>query len=738
MKNLFPCYRLVMSLLIFLCLSLTACGTGSDPTSIPDQLEISPVTDLELLWSDEFTGASLDSSKWNVETGMTGWGNNEWQNYTDNPENLKVENGNLVITARCDSGVCGDKDGSITSSRINTKGKFSAQYGSIQARIKAPAGQGMWAAFWMMGANFDSVGWPECGEVDIMEIFDGASTNDRVHTVLHWSDGGHVFEGDSRQFPSPLSDDFHTYEVDWNENRIIGKVDGRQFFVRTINPTAMDEFLNDFFILLNVAVGGNLGAVPVTNQVWQHEMLVDWVRVYGEVLTPTPPAGDTTTAGIYTETAYDTTLSYSRIINSADWAGTGGDNVVVDENNNTVTPTEGSVALSATFENNPGTTFSGVVFDFGSADFSGYSVLSLSVDSTEIADFNDMKIELEDGSAKGSVQLVDYTPVVSNNWATYRIPLSNFSAVNLTAVSLFGLYNPVDSSGNRFAGTLYFDDIYLDAGCVDTGEVLFHSGVYPADTLSTTFNVSDLCAAESTISVDIDNGTDTISVDVVLDAGGNGTSPINFGTTDDATDTIAIASGDSLTATFSDAKANQVTDTATITAAGVPVLAGDAPVADGAVYVYATNMATVIDLVEDTDYTKTTWDSGATHDMAFVDTTYGPVISVTPGNGWDPSVYSGAVAFSEFTQGFAASYSTLHFKFKGDYSSVLVKFANGVPGPDQENEYRLSSANAENLGNGWYELSFRLSDYLNLAAYSEFAVLNFGTTPFYLTDIYFE
>ncbi|MDT8420772.1 MAG: glycoside hydrolase family 16 protein [Desulfuromonadales bacterium] len=736
-------YKLAFFLVIIF--SLSSCGTGSGPASIPDSAEIPGTTPPDnLLWSDEFNGTSLNTAKWNIETGYgsDGWGNDEWQLYTDSSQNIKVENGNLVITARCDSGECGKRDGSITSARINTKGKFTAKYGSVQARIKTPPGQGMWSAFWMLGSSFDAVGWPYSGEIDIMEMHDRYSNNYTVQAAAHWSDpassanDGWTYTYDAISFDTPLTDDFHVYELTWDEDRIVVKVDGQQYYVQTINPSTMDEFLNDFFLLLNVAVGGTLGADPVTNQSWQYDMLVDWVRVYGEAVEP-PPAGSEDAAGIYSESHTATVLPYSQIINSADWSG----NITVPiENSTGVTPVDGSYVLEVDYQTGI-TDWGGIALDMNAADFSPYSVLAFNIDTSAVPTFADMKIEIEDVTqSKTSVQLADYRSVVNANWRHYEIPLTDFSGADLTRVEYLGFYSPVDGSNALIDGSLYFDDIYLDVGCVSSGSVLFYSQEYPEDTPKTTLTVADLCSADSTVAVAVDNGVESIAVDVTLDAEGNGTSQINMtvsGATDDSSDLLQIMDGDLVTASYTDANNNVSTDTVDIVAAGPRTVVADAD-GDGAVYLFAADATTTIDLNGDgSDYSIDSWSSGSVHDNAYaVDPVYQPVFSVVPGTNW--GLAAGAVAFVGFDGGFASTYDTLHFKFKGDYPSARVKFSNTTIGPELEKEYSLSSANAMDLGNGWYELSIRLSDFPVLTTATEFAILNFGTAPFYLTDIYFE
>ncbi|MGD8236693.1 MAG: glycoside hydrolase family 16 protein, partial [Chromatiales bacterium] len=209
------CYRAI--LVAIMAIFLTNCGGGG--SSDPDIVDKTPGTLREYVqvWSDEFDSADtrslgLDLDNWNIETGYgpdnDGWGNDESQLYTNSPDNLRVENGNLIITARCDSGICGVRDGSITSARITTKDKFEFRYGKAEARIRVPEGKGTWPAFWMLGANFPDTPWPFSGEIDIMEVFQGASSDiNTTHSTIHYfkdEAGEYTFTGDSRTFDFPL------------------------------------------------------------------------------------------------------------------------------------------------------------------------------------------------------------------------------------------------------------------------------------------------------------------------------------------------------------------------------------------------------------------------------------------------------------------------------------------------------------------------------------------------------
>ena len=254
----------------------------------------------DLIWSDEFNaGSSPDVNNWTMETGYGdfGWGNNEWQLFTTSPDNVRVENGNLVITADCPTApVCGVRDDTITSGRINSLNKFEFKYGKIQARIKPPVGLASWPAFWMLGANFPDVGWPFSGEIDVMEMHNFYSNEYTTHFTMHWCDdsiqtsptclpdgSGWTYISQFKTFAESLGNDFHIFEAEWNSGQMIGKIDGITYFTLAIDPVNMDEFQKEFFVILNVAMGGTLGSggnPPTGLETWPQTMLVDYVRVY--------------------------------------------------------------------------------------------------------------------------------------------------------------------------------------------------------------------------------------------------------------------------------------------------------------------------------------------------------------------------------------------------------------------------------------------------------------------------
>ena len=234
-----------------------------------------------LVWSDEFTGTTINSANWGFDLGNGGWGNNELENYTNRPENARIENGMLVIEARREN----FGGSAYTSARMKTQGKQSFGINTwVEARINAPEGQGIWPAFWMLGNSISTVGWPSCGEIDIMEL-QGQNPFTNFGTI-HWADanGNHASFGGTFGSSTSLSAGFHTFAISRTSTAIKWYVDRVQYaeanITNGINSTS--EFQGQFFILLNVAVGGNFVGSPDGSTVFPQQMQVDWVRVWGQ------------------------------------------------------------------------------------------------------------------------------------------------------------------------------------------------------------------------------------------------------------------------------------------------------------------------------------------------------------------------------------------------------------------------------------------------------------------------
>jgi len=240
----------------------------------------------ELIWSDEFNGSGApNSNNWTYDLGhgSSGWGNNEVQNYTDESKNVRVENGMLVIEAL-------KEGGEWTSARIKTQGKHSFKYVTVKARAKLPKGSGTWPAIWMLGSDISEVGWPASGEIDIMEHVgrDPGVVHGSLHTPASYGNTQNTGQVEVPDF----SDEFHIYEAEWTTDRITFKVDGEAFY--SFEPTDKTNqtwpFNDQFFLIMNIAMGGNWGSDPqyetgglkngIDPNLDKARMEVDYVRVY--------------------------------------------------------------------------------------------------------------------------------------------------------------------------------------------------------------------------------------------------------------------------------------------------------------------------------------------------------------------------------------------------------------------------------------------------------------------------
>ncbi len=246
-----------------------------------------PNRNFEIAWQDEFdgpVGASPDPSKWNFEigTGENGWGNQELQYYTDRPENASMDgSGNLVITARAEA----FNGQPFTSARITTKGLFEQAYGRFEVRAKTPFGPGMWPAIWMLGNDIDEVDWPQCGEIDIMEL--RGQEPSIIHGSVHgpgYSAGDAVTKTFSLE-KARFDTQFHVFAIEWGEDFIEYYVDDRLY--QRITPDIVPGewvFDHPFYMILNIAVGGTFVGFPSPEGTrFPQTMVIDYVRIYKEV-----------------------------------------------------------------------------------------------------------------------------------------------------------------------------------------------------------------------------------------------------------------------------------------------------------------------------------------------------------------------------------------------------------------------------------------------------------------------
>jgi len=260
-------------------------------------LAANPVAAQTLLWSDEFDdGTQPDPAVWSYDLGDWGWGNRELQEYTSSPDNARVENGHLVITAR--EVPWGDGRTLLTSARVRTEDKVTFRYGTVEARIRmANLADGLWPAFWTLGNNFGEVGWPRCGEIDVVEMGSAAAIRDgvvnrRVGSTAHWeSNDVKVDYGRWIDATEDLDDDFHLFRMDWTPTSITTWLDDRMVWTIRIDlDTCADceEFHQPHFLILNMAIGGNytgiLSPAGITAPM-PAEMHVDYVRIYDNGFT---------------------------------------------------------------------------------------------------------------------------------------------------------------------------------------------------------------------------------------------------------------------------------------------------------------------------------------------------------------------------------------------------------------------------------------------------------------------
>ena len=242
----------------------------------------------KLVWGDEFNGPSIDTSHWRFETGNhRGWGNHELEYYTGRPENAYASNGLLHIVARRESTNGFD----YTSARMTTRGLFAQEYGRFEFRAKFPAGRGFWPAFWLMPEHSPYGGWPACGEIDVVE--NRGSYPAVVQGTIHFASRSGKYLNSTALYTfleNEGANNFHTYDLDWTTNSIQWYVDSRLYETQTnwstVKAPYPAPFNQPFYIIMNLAVGGNYGGNPDMGTVFPGEIQVDYVRVYAHTTRP--------------------------------------------------------------------------------------------------------------------------------------------------------------------------------------------------------------------------------------------------------------------------------------------------------------------------------------------------------------------------------------------------------------------------------------------------------------------
>jgi len=256
-----------------------------DSISNLNEYVFQPSLNWELAWSDEFKADTINSNNWNLQIVEAGRFNDEWQRYTNSNNNAYIDNDCLVIKAVHESNEHGMDQ--YTSARLNTAQKHAWKYGKIVARMKLPKGEGIWPAFWMLGSNIDENGgdtkWPQSGEIDIFELY-GSKDDALVEANAHYANisDSHAMMGATsyKLKQGKFADAFHVFELEWDADKISWLVDGEQFASMPIATDELSEFHKEFFILMNIAVGGTHAGKPDNTSTFPQYMYVDWIRVY--------------------------------------------------------------------------------------------------------------------------------------------------------------------------------------------------------------------------------------------------------------------------------------------------------------------------------------------------------------------------------------------------------------------------------------------------------------------------
>ena len=440
-----------------------------------DPSDDEPVNAIEwsLVWSDEFDEDTVNPAKWGYMLGdgtlygeTRGWGNNEKQFYTEDAVNSGItldSEGNSVLYIDATATPNGPTD--YASAKLTTEDLFEFRFGRVEARIKLPETQGIWPAFWMLGANKPEIGWPGSGEIDIMESLGNAPQT--VYGTLHYvnEDNELRSSGDSKSLvQGKYSDDYHIYAIEWTPEKITWFIDNEQYHQVTIAED-MKEFLREHYFILNLAVGGYWPGYPDESTVLPQRLAVDYVRVYEDKTLVVPEAPN---LDVQEETmGLDGSVALAAINSS--FALFQNLKIVLygpgspDTSLSTVSA-EGATSILASF---PGDNWGGLYFELDdlldASDYqSGNLVVMLDVPE-EIADF---EVKLEGAAGAGSLNLLDYTPeFVDSVYQKYTIPLADFAAVGLTFNDLkipFALWNPKDSNGNNVGGNVLIDNIYFE------------------------------------------------------------------------------------------------------------------------------------------------------------------------------------------------------------------------------------------------------------------------------------
>ncbi len=450
----------LISFLVLSCNKDDKTDEPNDQTNVPD--------DYSLVWSDEFNNSTINMDNWQYETGdgtdyglPPGWGNNELQLYTESEDNSGIENDEdlsaLYINALTDGA------GGYTSAKLTTNNLFSIRFGRVEVKAKMPEGQGLWAAIWMLGDNINLIDWPGCGEIDIAEIL-GNETN-KMYSTLHYTDGenSHGEIQESHELSNTtFSNSYHIFSIDWTPENIGFSVDGVEMQQVPIEDD-MKEFLRSFYLVLNVAVGGNWPGSPDNSTTFPQTMLVDYVRIFEKVGFTAPDSpilnideesiGQNIEPGLAQHAIKD---DFTDLGNASVIVYGGGGEPVVSASGLAI---DGDSSLVFSF---PGGSWGGGYLELETPkDLSSFTKVNFSLNLPE--NITNAEIKLESPSTNAAIFLADHTGTnVGQGYMEYSIQLSNFSGLDLTQVSIpLAVWNPKDADDNYASGTVLLDNVYF-------------------------------------------------------------------------------------------------------------------------------------------------------------------------------------------------------------------------------------------------------------------------------------
>ncbi len=457
----------IIPIFFLICIFSSCSDKESDTEVLVPSIEVPD--GYSLVWSDEFNSTSINASNWNYEIGdgtdfglKAGWGNNELQLYTSNSENSGIVNdadaSSFFIKAKSDG------LGGFSSAKLTTNKLISVRFGRVEVRAKMPTGQGIWPAIWMLGDNVDQIDWPGCGEIDLAEVIGNQPS--KMYSTVHYTDkdNSHTEVQESYELiDGTFNDAYHVFSLDWTPEKLTFTVDGNQVS-QVLIESDMKEFLRSFYLVLNLAVGGNWPGSPDASTDFPQTIYVDYVRVFEKNGFEPPIAPVLNIEEEIIGQDIDSNIVYYAI--KGDFLSVLGDaSIVVYGGGGEPSVGASKFAIdgdhSMEFEY-PGDSWGGGYIELkNTVDLSNYSMVKFSLNKA--VPITNAEIKLESPSTDFFVYLKDYSGIdVGEGFTEYSIPLSDFIGLDLSEISIpFSMWNTQDIDDNFVGGTVLIDNLYF-------------------------------------------------------------------------------------------------------------------------------------------------------------------------------------------------------------------------------------------------------------------------------------